>query len=73
MHPGMQRWNRNRNRNALTGELVKSGLKSIVFFDEVDAIAGDRESDTSGNMLLQMMDGIESSPDVVTLPTIHGN
>ncbi len=60
-------------RDPLTGELIKSGQKSIIFFDEVDAVAGDRENDTSGNMtasvnmLLQMMDGIESSPDVVTL------
>jgi hypothetical protein len=46
---------------------------SIIFMDEMDAIAPDRSKDTTGlaansvNTLLQMMDGIKSSPNVAVV------
>ena len=46
---------------------------SVLFLDEVEAIAGDRESDPSGlmtnsvNTLLQMMDGVSSYSNVVVM------
>jgi len=46
---------------------------SIVFMDEMDAIAPDRDKDTTGlavnsvNTLLQMMDGIKSFPNVAVV------
>jgi hypothetical protein len=46
---------------------------SIIFMDEMDAIAGDRSTDQSGlvansvNTLLQMMDGIKSYPNVAVI------
>jgi len=53
----------------------KNGKKyiSIIFMDEFDAIAPDRENDTTGlaansvNTLLQMMDGINSKPNVAVI------
>jgi SpoVK/Ycf46/Vps4 family AAA+-type ATPase len=46
---------------------------SIIFMDEMDAIAPDRDKDTTGlavnsvNTLLQMMDGIKSFPNVAVV------
>uniref|UniRef100_A0A6C0JZ98 AAA+ ATPase domain-containing protein n=1 Tax=viral metagenome TaxID=1070528 RepID=A0A6C0JZ98_9ZZZZ len=46
---------------------------SIIFMDEMDAIAPDRDKDTTGlavnsvNTLLQMMDGIKSFPNVTVV------
>ena len=46
---------------------------SVIFMDEMDAIAPDRDKDTTGlavnsvNTLLQMMDGIKSYPNVVVV------
>ena len=46
---------------------------SVVFIDEIDGIAGDRDMDQTGlvansvNTLLQMMDGIKSKPNVVVI------
>lgn len=46
---------------------------SVVFMDEIDGIAGDRDMDQTGlvansvNTLLQMMDGIKSRPNVVVI------
>ncbi len=63
------------------GKLVKTNdplilnhrVISVLFLDEVEAIAGDRESDPSGlmtnsvNTLLQMMDGVSSYSNVVVM------
>ena len=46
---------------------------SVIFLDEVEAVAGDRSKDSSGTMtssvnaLLQAMDGIKSKPNVVVM------
>lgn len=46
---------------------------SVIFLDEVEAIAGDRDKDSSGlmtnsvNTLLQMMDGVNSFDNVVVM------
>ena len=46
---------------------------SVIFMDEMDAIAPDRSNDTTGlaansvNTLLQMMDGIKSAPNVAVV------
>jgi SpoVK/Ycf46/Vps4 family AAA+-type ATPase len=46
---------------------------SIIFLDEIEAIAGDRDKDTTGlmtnsvNTLLQVMQGLEAYPKVITL------
>lgn len=46
---------------------------SVIFMDEMDAIAPDRSTDTTGlaansvNTLLQMMDGIKSAPNVAVV------
>lgn len=45
----------------------------VIFIDECDAIAASRENDESGlnalsvNTLLQMMDGVESDPNIITI------
>ena len=46
---------------------------SVIFLDEIEAIAGDRSADESGmmtnsvNALLQLMDGVKSYPNVVVM------
>lgn len=64
------------SRAACNHELnCKNGKKyiSIIFMDEFDAIAPDREQDSTGlaansvNTLLQMMDGINSKPNVAVV------
>jgi len=57
-------------------EICKSSQKkyrSIIFMDEMDAIAPDRNNDPTGlavnsvNTLLQMMDGIKSKPNITVI------
>ena len=54
-------------------EILNHRVISVLFLDEVEAIAGDRESDSSGlmtnsvNTLLQMMDGVSSYSNVVVM------
>jgi len=64
------------SRAACNHELdCKNGKKyiSIIFMDEADAIAPDRDEDPTGlaansvNTLLQMMDGINSKPNVAVI------
>ena len=64
------------SRAACNHELdCKNGKKyiSIIFMDEADAIAPDRDDDPTGlaansvNTLLQMMDGINSKPNVAVI------
>ena len=63
------------SRAACEKEEASGGVKyiSVIFMDEMDAIAPNRDTDQTGlavnsvNTLLQMMDGVNSKPNVVVV------
>ena len=62
----------NQNREARPDKL-QTKVISVLFIDEVEAIAGNRDKDESGlmtnsvNALLQMMDGVSSNENVIVM------
>merc|ERR1711871_1621153 len=65
----------NEQANKCMENSGKDGIKviSVIFLDEIEAIAGDRSADESGmmtnsvNALLQLMDGVKSYPNVIVM------
>ena len=63
----------NQVNNDPTSKIKKTRVLSVLFIDEIDAIAGSRADDSSGlmtnsvNTLLQMMDGVASFDNVIVV------
>ena len=59
--------------NKQNENVSSSNVLSIIFIDEIEAIAGNRDDDPNGimtttvNALLQEMDGVESYPNVIVM------